>query len=62
MTTLVRKAARKARKFIGRIVYVVRDSLRKMHFVLVIPRRMHGKLVLACAARRDGSIVFVRHP
>ena len=62
MTTLVRKAAKKARRFVGRIVYVVRDTFRKMHFVLSIPKHMHGKLVMACAARRDGSVVFVRHP
>lgn len=46
---IIHKAVRKAQCYVGRIVYVVRDTLGKMHFVLALRHRgWHGKVLARC--------------
>lgn len=56
----LRRAASKARRHPGRVVYAVRDAIGGMHELLALS--IHGELRCAMAADRDGRIVIVRHP
>lgn len=57
--SIVRRAVRKALRFVGRIVYVVRDYLGKIHISLT--NRVRGFLIFLCGASLDGKIIIVRH-
>lgn len=58
--TTLRRAIRKAKRFVGRIVYVVRDILGKPHFTL--GNSVRGSLLFMCSAGLDGTLVVLRHP
>ena len=43
---ILHRAVRKAMRYAGRIVYVIRHTLGKLHYVLAI--RHHGKVLARC--------------
>lgn len=55
---IIHKAVLKAQRYVGRIVYVVRDTLGKLHTVLAI--RCHGKTLARVFWCRDGILRIVR--
>lgn len=57
--SIIRRAVRKARRFVGRIVYVVRDYRGRVHYSL--SNHVHGFLLLLCGASRDGTVTIIRH-